>query len=72
MLKDPAYGCGKSYEVTYTCDSGWGTGLIIALLVVSALYVGGGSAYNVKAKGATPVRALLQLPSCTHYQAAPR
>jgi hypothetical protein len=60
--KDPAFGCGKSYEVTYTCDSGWGTSLIIALLVVSALYVGGGSAYNVKAKGATPVRALAAAP----------
>ena len=53
---DPAFGCGKTYEVTYTCESGWGTGFIIALLVVGILYVGGGSAYNVKAKGATPVR----------------
>ena len=54
MITDPAFGCGKTYEVTYTCDSGWGWTFIIALCAVSGLYVGGGSAYNVKMKGAAP------------------
>ena len=65
-LKDPAFGCGKTYEVMYTCESGWGTGFVIALLVLGSVYVGGGSAYNVKAKGAAPVCA-----SSLHSHAPP-
>ena len=43
-FNDPAYGCGKTFEVVYTCDSGWGWTFIIALVVLVAGYAGGGSA----------------------------
>ena len=55
VIMDPAFGCGKTYEVTYTCDSGWGmmwgmTFLIFAT-VAGAAYVGGGILAGSKTGG---------------------
>lgn len=40
---DPAFGCGKTFEVTYTCESKWGWTFIIIFAVAAAVYAGGGS-----------------------------
>ena len=68
-FNDPAFGCGKTFEVVYTCDSGWGWTFIIALVVLVAGYAGGGSACAPAArplrKETFPSRSLINLRAGT-------
>ena len=54
---DPLRKCGGTNFVEVwrvECGSDWGWGVLLSLLICTTLYVGGGAAYAIKAKGVAP------------------